>query len=231
MQRSQFRTTWRQQAPLILPSLLLCDFSDLKGEVARLEEAGVLGLHLDVMDGRFVPNMTYGLPIVEAVRRLTELPLDVHLMIEEPQCWAKRFVDAGADVVTVHREAISDPLAALSGIQELGVWSGLAINPASPLEVDAPYWAACDLALVMSVPAGFGGQAFDASTLGKTKALKAKYGDKLLVEMDGGINRETIARCAEAGAVALVVGSAIFRHPHYPTAIAELNALARSRNS
>lgn len=230
MQRPQFRATWQQQAPLILPSLLLCDFSDLKGEVARLEEAGVLGLHLDVMDGRFVPNMTYGLPIVEAFRRVTELPLDVHLMIEEPQSWAKRFVEAGADVVTVHREAISDPLDVLSGIQELGVWAGLAINPASPTEVDAAYWSACDVALVMSVPAGFGGQAFDAAALEKTRALHAKYGDKLFIEMDGGINRETIARCAHAGAGGLVVGSAIFRHPHYPTVVAELNALARSES-
>src|SRR5687767_13571139 len=151
----------RQAGPAVLPSLLLCDFSRLADEVARLEDAGVEALHLDVMDGHFVPNLTYGPPIVAAVRSCTNLPLDVHLMISNPGDYVEEFRDAGADCLTIHIEAVPDPLPVLDRIRTLGVSPGLALNPPTPLSAVEPYLAACELLLVMSVMPGFGGQQFD----------------------------------------------------------------------
>lgn len=220
-------------APVVLPSLLLCDFGDLRGEVRRLEEAGARGLHLDVMDGHFVPNMTYGLTVVETVRRLTRLPLDVHLMIANPQSFLRHYYEAGADIITIHAEAAPRAIDLLDEIRDLGAAAGLAINPATSVDVLVDALPHCDLALVMSVPAGFGGQPFDDRALDKLRTLRPLVGPgtahpETVLEIDGGIGASTIARSAAAGAELFVVGSAIFRHPPYTRSIAELTQLARS---
>jgi ribulose-phosphate 3-epimerase len=201
----------RRSAPGILPSLLLCDFANLAAEVARLEEAGVPALHLDVMDGVFVPNLTYGMPIVEALRRVTDLPLDVHLMIADPARYLSAFRDAGADLVTFHVEAVECPQEVLEKARELGLSTGLALNPGTSLDEVSGCWDLCDLVLVMSVEAGFGGQAFQPVALEKLRRARELGGADLLLEVDGGVNLETIAECAEAGADLFVVGSGIFR--------------------
>jgi ribulose-phosphate 3-epimerase len=206
--------------------MLLCDFANLEREVRALEEAGVEGLHLDVMDGRFVPNFTYGMPIVEGIRRITDLPLDVHLMIEEPGNYVASFVDAGADYLTVHVEASVDIETVLGQIREAGVGVGLALNPQTELASVLPYLEQCDLVLVMSVPAGFGGQPFQSVAIQKLEMLRQARQD-LLLEVDGGINARTISQCRAAGADLFVVGSGIFRSTDYRAALADLNQSLR----
>jgi ribulose-phosphate 3-epimerase len=228
MSRRHHLESLHRAAPGILPSLLLCDFGNLQSEVARLEEAGVAALHLDVMDGVFVPNLTYGMPIVEAVRRLTDLPLDVHLMITDPVRYLTAFRDAGADLVTVHVEAVSDPRSVLERVRELGLGAGLALNPQTPLEELESCWDLCDLVLVMSVAAGFGGQSFQPVALEKLRAARARGGEDLLLLVDGGVNQETIGGCAEAGADHFVVGSGIFHETDYGRAVNDLRTRARS---
>lgn len=208
----------RAAAPAILPSLLQCDFADLRTEIRRLEDAGAQVLHLDVMDGHFVPNLTYGMPIVEACRKITTLPLDVHVMISDPLKYAGAFADAGADVLTFHVEAVDNPRDVITAIRGFGIGAGIALNPSTPLGTIEPYVGECDLALVMSVEAGFGGQSFDAVALEKLRALRASH-PNLLLEVDGGVNLETIRACREAGADLFVVGSGIFRHTDYRQAI------------
>jgi len=220
----------RDAAPAVLPSLLMCDFGNLEREVAQLEAADVAGLHLDVMDGRFVPNLSYGMPVVEAFRRLTDLPLDVHLMIEEPRRYLEAFVESGADVITIHIEATDDAARDLAQIRELGACGGLALNPNTPLSAVTPHLELCDLVLVMSVNTGFGGQQFNPIALQKLKELKElkeQSRDDLMLEIDGGVNSATIGSCAEAGADLLVVGSAIFQHPNYGTSVRDLETLAQ----
>lgn len=217
----------RGASPVILPSLLLCDFTNLQREVERLEEAGVKALHLDVMDGRFVPNFTYGMPIVEAFRQITDLPLDVHLMIEEPQRYIQQFYDAGADSITIHQEAVSDLQSALKRIRELGLASGVAINPGTPAESIIAHLEHCDLVLIMSVDAGFGGQSFNDVAIKKIERLRAISGPDIMLEVDGGINESTISKCAQAGAELFVVGSAIFRSEQYETVVKQLTGLAQ----
>ena len=215
----------RSASPVILPSMLLCDFSNLAAEVRKLEEAGVSGFHLDVMDGVFVPNLTYGMPIVEAFRKLTELPIDVHLMIENPGKYLRQFRDAGADIITFHVEATDDPEPVLHELEKLQVGIGLAANPHTPLLRLEPYLPLCDLALIMSVEAGFGGQTFDEQALRKLTRLRREFDANLLLEVDGGINEETIVSCAQAGADLFVVGSAIFKHDDYQPVMQHLNQL------
>jgi ribulose-phosphate 3-epimerase len=215
-------------SPAVLPSLLLCDFGNLEREVRRLEEAGAAALHLDVMDGRFVPNLTYGMPIVAALRRLTQLPLDVHLMIDRPERYLREFRDAGADLLTIHVEATPEPAAVLQAIRDMGLGAGLAVNPATPLDGVEACLDRCDLALVMSVPAGFGGQPFDRTALERVRRLRQLAGERLLLEMDGGINDATIGDCTAAGAQLLVVGSGIFRASDYGEALRRLTSLAGS---
>ncbi len=227
MSRRQQLERLRSAVPSVLPSLLLCDFGNLRNEVERLEAAGVSGLHLDVMDGQFVPNLTYGMPIVAALRQLTELPLDVHLMIQDPGRYVGPFVESGADVITIHVEATDDHARDLQRIREFGVGSGLALNPGTPIGQIEPHLELCDLALVMSVDAGFGGQKFNPVALRKIEYLKQRTTDDLLLEVDGGVNSSTIGSCAEAGANLFVVGSAIFRQPDYGLSVTELEALAQ----
>ena len=224
----ELRHRLRAASPAVLPSLLFCDFARLRDEVQAVEAAGVPALHLDVMDGHFVPNFTYGMPIVEAVRRVTDLPLDAHLMIANPARYVPQFRDAGADVITIHAEAVADPRPVLEQIRSLGAAAGLSINPPTPLaaiEASLPY---CDLVLVMSVMPGFGGQEFDEVALGKLRQLKTRIDVSPLREVDGGITTATIGRCAAAGAELFVTGSAIFRHDNYPAAVRELRAAAQA---
>ncbi|MCD0463448.1 ribulose-phosphate 3-epimerase [Roseiconus lacunae] len=212
----------RKSAPSVLPSLLLCDFGDLKGELARLEDAGAEVLHLDVMDGNFVGNLTYGMPIVEGIRRHSDLPMDVHLMITDPLAYAKPMVDAGADLLTFHVEAVDDVAAVAAQIREMGVGVGVALNPETPLSAIEPCLDIVDLALVMSVKAGFGGQKFNPVALDKLRSLKQSH-PKLLLEIDGGIDATTIGPAREAGCDLFVVGSAIFKKDDYKAAISVLD--------
>lgn len=224
MSRRQKILDLRDGTPEILPSLLQCDFGDLRSEVRQLEAASVKCLHLDVMDGHFVPNLTYGMPIVSGLRKHTDMPLDVHLMISKPDQYIDQFFEAGADAITIHVEAVEDPAPLLKKIRDLGAASGLAFNPDTPLTAVAPYIDDCDLVLPMSVNAGFGGQKFNPVALEKLRELR-KLKPDLLLEVDGGVNSETIAECVQAGAELLVVGSAIFKHDNYEHALNQLYGL------
>jgi ribulose-phosphate 3-epimerase len=155
----------RADVPLIGPSLLASDFARLEDEVRRLEEARARCLHLDIMDGHFVPNLTFGFPVVEAIRRVTDLPLDLHLMIANPERYVERYREAGADWITIHIEAAPRPRPLLRRIRELGAAAGLSLNPKTPLETVEEHVGDCDLVLVMSVEAGFGGQEFEPLAL------------------------------------------------------------------
>jgi len=217
--------------PLIGPSLLACDFAHLEREVAAVKEAGAHLLHLDIMDGHFVPNLSFGLPIVEAVRRVTDLPLDVHLMITEPARYVEQFREAGADMITFHAEAEADPVPLLRRIRELGALAGISINPPTPVSVLEGCAGECDLVLVMSVMPGFGGQKFQPDVLEKFRWLNHRFPPGVLLSVDGGLNGETIAPCAAAGANLFVVGTGLFRYPDYGKRITELRAIAESARS
>ncbi|MCA9191260.1 MAG: ribulose-phosphate 3-epimerase [Planctomycetales bacterium] len=210
----------RQETATILPSLLMCDFGNLEREIERLEAAGVRALHLDVMDGHFVPNLTYGMPIVAAIRRLTALPIDVHLMITDPQQYITQFVDAGSDLITVHAET-GNVERSVEMIRRQGVGVGVAVNPATALREVAGILPSCDLLLTMSVDAGFGGQSFNPVALEKLQTAKQTW-PHLMLQVDGGINLSTIQQCYVAGARLFVVGSAIFGKEDYQQAISEL---------
>jgi len=220
----------RAAAPVILPSLLQCDFANLEREVERLPPAGAGAMHLDVMDGHFVPNFTYGMPIVAAIRRLTDLPVDVHLMIDRPERFVGEFIDAGADIVTVHSEASANLAETLRTIRSAGCAAGIAINPPAKVDEIGDCLELCDLVLPMSVAAGFGGQSFDSEALAKLKQIREMAPDVLL-EVDGGINSATIGQCAEAGAECFVVGSAIFGSQEYGSVIGELATLATTASA
>ena len=214
--------------PLIAPSLLAADFADLEGDIRRLEQAGAQVLHLDIMDGHFVPNISFGIPVVEAIRRTTELPLDVHLMIAEPTRYLRAFRDAGADLLTIHVEAVDDPAPVLEEIRSLGASPGIALNPPTPLEAIEPYLDACDLVLTMSVMPGFGGQEFQKVALEKMRRLRTIGEDGLLIAVDGGVNLQTIENCARAGANFFVTGTALLGHANYSARLERLRALAQS---
>jgi ribulose-phosphate 3-epimerase len=217
--------------PLVLPALLLCDFGHLADEVHRLEAAGARALHLDVMDGRFVPQLTYGPVVVEAVRKAARVPIEVHMMVEAPDRTAVDYVKLGADIVTVHLEALADPRPTLDQIRELGARAHLAINPCTPVSAAEPFLDACDGVLVMSVEPGFGGQAFEPVALEKLARLatiRSERGGRFDICVDGGISTKTIGSAASAGARLIVAGSAVIRSPDYAHAITELEALARA---
>lgn len=197
----------------IAPSMLACDFSRMGEEAKRMEEAGADCLHLDVMDGMFVPNISFGIPVISCLRSVTEIPFDVHLMVVEPERYIERFIDAGADRVTVHVEACADIPVALDTIRLKGKRVGLSLNPKTPLEKILPYLDKCDYILVMTVEPGYGGQALIPAVLEKIKALRdliRERGLSLEIEVDGGVNLKNAAAVIEAGADILVAGSAVF---------------------
>lgn len=222
MDRRSALRALRDGPPQVNPSLLSCDFGHLADEIHALEAAEVRLLHLDVMDGHFVPNLTYGPPVVRAVREATELPLDAHLMISEPEKYLDDFVDAGCDSLTFHVEAVPEPAPLLRKIQERGLLAGVALNPPTPVEAVIGCLDACDLVLVMSVMPGFGGQTFDPRALDKLSHLRREVGDDVLLAVDGGVNELTAVDAVEAGAQLLVVGSAIFQSDDYVETIAQL---------
>jgi ribulose-phosphate 3-epimerase len=218
----------RSASPVVLPSLLLCDFGNLEREIRRLEEAHVQAIHLDVMDGHFVPNLSFGLTIVETARRLTDLTLDVHLMISNPGEYLSRYVSAGADLLTIHTEVVDDARPLLEEIRSLGAGAGLALNPPTPVASIESALPSCDFVLVMSVMPGFGGQEFDDVALEKLRAIRGKAGDSVLLEVDGGVNEETITACVGAGANLLVAGSAITGQDDYQASFSRLTRLAHA---
>lgn len=197
----------------LAPSILTADFGHLADEVAAAEHAGADYLHLDIMDGSFVPNISFGPDVVRTIRNLTELPLDVHLMIREPDRHVPAFADAGADIITIHAETSLHLHRSLSLIREHGVQAGLAVNPLTPLDVFLQALPMLDLALIMSVNPGFGGQQFIDFTTGRLEVLR-DWRDELnadcIIEVDGGINTVTAPLAASAGADLLVVGSAVY---------------------
>jgi ribulose-phosphate 3-epimerase len=224
--RDEYKAGLRAAGPAVLPSLLACDFAHLEREVRDVEAAGVPGLHLDVMDGHFVPNLSIGVPIVEAVRRITELPLDVHLMISEPAKFIEPFRKAGADSMTIHVEAVADPRPVLDRIRSLGAMAGLALNPPTPLSAIEASLPHCDLVLVMSVMPGFGGQKFEPETLDKLRELRSRPNREYLLEVDGGVGLDTVGPCADAGAELLVAGTAIFKTDDYAGTVQRLRSQA-----
>ena len=213
----------------LAPSILSANFAALLEDVILVEEAGAELIHIDVMDGHFVPNISVGLPVVEALRPHCSLCFDVHLMIENPELYVERFVRAGADIVTVHAEACTHLHRILSFIKELGVRAGVALNPATPPTAVEYVLPLADLVLVMTVNPGFGGQAFIPGVLSKVRALKKMAGEMGLsveIEVDGGINAETARMAVEAGATVLVAGSAVFSGGDIKKAVQELRRAA-----
>ncbi len=195
----------------IAPSILSADYAILADEIARVEAGGADLLHVDVMDGHFVPNITIGIPVVEAIRKRTRLPLDLHLMIAQPDLFLERFVKAGGDSLTVHVEACPHLHRTLGRIRELGARAGVALNPATPPGVVDYALDSADLVLVMSVNPGFGGQTFIPTTYPKVKDVRERIGTREIeVEIDGGVKLEHVKRLADHGATILVAGSAIF---------------------
>ncbi len=211
------------------PSLLAADFLRLGDQIREAEDAGADYLHLDIMDGRFVPNISYGPAVVEACRRATELPLDVHLMIVEPDRYVGDFASAGADIITVHAEASVHLHRTLTGIREHGVQAGLAVNPLTPLDVFLQALPLLDLALIMSVNPGFGGQSFIDATTARLQLLREwrnELAPECIIEVDGGITSVTAPMAASAGADLLVAGSSVFGGP--ATVAENLQQLRRS---
>lgn len=198
---------------LIAPSLLSSDFADLKTEIAKVTEAGAHLLHVDVMDGHFVPNLTIGMPVVKAIKGATKLQLDVHLMIDNPEKYIEEFAKAGSDYLTIHVESTSTVKDCLLQIRKLKMKPGITLRPKTKLDEIRPFLGLVDLVLIMTVEPGFGGQSFMHDQLEKVSWLKS-YRDKnhlsYLIEIDGGVNEQTAQLCWEAGADVLVAGSAVF---------------------
>ena len=198
----------------ISPSVLACDFSKLGDEVIEIERAGAEMAHLDVMDGMFVPNMSFGFPIIECLRKKTAIVFDVHLMIDKPERYIDRFIDAGADIVTFHVEATDIPEECLKMIRSRGKLAAISVKPKTPVEAIYPYLEMCDMVLVMTVEPGFGGQSLIPETLEKVKTLKdeiEKRGLNIDIQVDGGINDKNCRDAVAAGANVLVAGSAVFK--------------------
>lgn len=216
--------TQSQKSVVVSPSILSADFSRLGDEVRAIDEAGADWIHVDVMDGRFVPNITIGPLIVEALRPVTKKPLDVHLMIVEPEKYVEDFAKAGADIISVHAEHNASPHLhrTLGQIRELGKQAGVVLNPSTPLELIEHVLELCDLVLIMSVNPGFGGQKFIPGMVPKIQKLRQMCDERGLdpwIEVDGGLKPNNAWQVIEAGANAIVAGSAVFKAPDYGQAI------------
>jgi ribulose-phosphate 3-epimerase len=213
----------------ILPSILSADFTRLGDDVARMEAGGADWLHVDVMDGQFVPNLTFGAKVIEAVRSVTKLPLDVHMMVWQPERYFDDFAAAGASRMLIHAEATPHVHRHVHRIKELGCAAGIAINPATPVDVLLDIAADLDTVLVMTVNPGFGGQQFIAHSIekiGRARELLTRTKSRAVLEVDGGINRETIGLCYRAGADAFVAGHAVFAAKDPKAEIGELRRRA-----
>jgi ribulose-phosphate 3-epimerase len=212
----------------IAPSILSADFGNLAGEIGAVEAAGADLVHIDVMDGRFVPNLTLGPPVIASIRKITKLPFDVHLMIETPGRYIEEYADAGSDFITVHVEAERHLHRTVHSIKERGVKAGVSLNPATPLDQIGEIIADIDLLLIMSVNPGFGGQKFIEQTLRKIKRARAlinREAPHVLLEVDGGVTLQNIATIREAGADIFVAGSSIFRSEDYSRTIREMRKI------
>ncbi|MEY9877336.1 ribulose-phosphate 3-epimerase [Streptacidiphilus sp. MAP12-33] len=218
-----------REMPQICPSILSADFARLAEEAEAV--SGADWLHVDVMDNHFVPNLTLGLPIVESLRKATDIPLDCHLMIENPDRWAPQYAEAGAGSVTFHVEAAAAPVRLARDLRALGARASMALRPATPIEPYEDLLPELDMLLIMTVEPGFGGQAFLDIMLPKirrTRQLIDKHGLELWLQVDGGVSASTIERCAEAGADVFVAGSAVYGADDPAAAVAALRAQAQS---
>ncbi|HEU4725636.1 MAG TPA: ribulose-phosphate 3-epimerase [Candidatus Eisenbacteria bacterium] len=224
--------TWAKPPEMRLcPSILSADFARLGEQIALVQRAGADFLHVDVMDAQFVPNLTFGPIIVEACRKLTSLPLDVHLMVVEPLRFLEGFARAGADHLTVHLEAVADPVAAARAIRDRGLRAGIAIKPGTPIERILPVLEEIDLALVMTVEPGAGGQAYlpdSNARIARVRAAIAAGDLDCLLQIDGGVSPTTIAAAAHAGADTFVAGNSVFRAPDPANALRELREALRA---
>lgn len=228
MSREDVLSALHEASPVIAPSMLKCDFGNLHREVELLEAADARLIHLDVMDGHFVPNLSYGPMVIERLRPLTRIPFEAHLMISEPERYLDEYLNAGCDMITFHIEAVPDPVPLLERIRQSGAAAGLALNPGtqvSALENAIPH---CDVLLVMSVEPGFGGQEFIPTALDKLRRLQELKNPDTLLSVDGGIGLTTIASAASAGADVFVAGSSIFDQPDYRDAVSQLRETAES---
>lgn len=216
---------------LISPSILSADFMNLKSEIEATERAGADMLHIDIMDGHFVPNITIGFFVVEQIKKITSLPLDVHLMIENPDRYVDDFISAGADMLAVHFEAARHLNRTVNRIKERGVKAGVSINPATPVTLLESIMGDVDLMVLMSVNPGFGGQSFIPSSLRKIEALREMLRQtKALIEVDGGVTRDNAADVVAAGADILVMGSAFYKPRDYANTVNKIKAIAGGRN-
>lgn len=212
----------------IAPSILSADFSRLADEVIKIQDAGADWVHIDVMDGHFVPNLTFGAPVVAAIRKVTKLPFDVHLMVTNPQDLIEPFVKAGADIITVHAETAPHLHRLIQTIKEYGKKAGVALNPSTPLTVIEDVLGDLDMILIMSVNPGFGGQQFIPGAIDKVARLKAMLDQRQLtadIQVDGGINAATAKEVVAAGATILVAGSAVYGAPDIEQAIKSIRGL------
>lgn len=205
---------------LVAPSLLACDFGRMGDEIKRIEDAGASILHIDVMDGHFVPNITIGVCVVESIKKISKIPLDVHLMIDNPAYFAGPFINAGADFLTFHLEATTNASCILKDIRKMGAKSGISIKPKTGVLELKPYLADADMILIMTVEPGFGGQKFMNDCVEKIKVLRGIYSG--FIEVDGGITKETASLCRDAGADVLVAGTAIFRQDDVRQAVRDI---------
>jgi len=207
---------------IVSPSILSADFANLEHDIKRVEEAGADWLHVDVMDGHFVPNITIGVPVVKSIKKVASIPLDVHLMIENPEKYVEPFAKAGADILTFHYEAVEDVFAIIKLIKSFGVKAGMSIKPKTNPQDVVKYLSELDLILVMTVEPGFGGQSFMNDCAEKLPWLKKYAPENLIIQVDGGINAQTARICTEKGANSLVAGNYIYTSENIQKAIESL---------